>query len=144
MAEEPVSNPIEAKWAANQANADAARDFPGRLTDWEACRDKRIAQVLPLRRVPGAILVMDDGTFAVVGKLDPTTVAIRDGLEAAAVYLRPRYPEAFAELERLAAQDRALSRRARLEKILGAVTNNIRDIPELKRELEQLLRRLPG
>jgi hypothetical protein len=144
MAEEPLSNPIEAKWAANQAKADFARDFPGLLTGWEACQGKRIAQVLPLRRVPGAILVMDDGSFAVVGKLEPTTVAIQDGLEAAAAHLRPRYPEAFAELERLAQRDRELTRRARLEKILGAVTNNITEIPELKRELEQLLRRLPG
>lgn len=144
MGHDPASDSIEAKWAASQAKSAAARDFPGLLAQWEACQGKRIVHVVPLRRVPGAILVMDDGSFAVVPKLEPTTVAIQDGLQLAAPQLRPRYPEAFAELERLQARDRELTRRARLEKILGAVTNNIGEIPELKRELEQLLRRLPG
>lgn len=143
MSEQHPPDSIAAKWAANQAKADFARDFPGLLAGWEACQGKRIVQVLPLQRVPGAILLMDDGSFAVVPKLELNTVAIQDGLEQAATQLRARYPEAFAELDRLKQHDREVTRRARLEKILGAVSNNIQEIPELRRELEQLLHRLP-
>lgn len=138
----PMSS-LEEKWQANQDKAAFLKQFPGLLNDWTECRDKRIRQVTPLARHPGVVIVFDDGTFLVAPKLEASTPAIQDALEQAHAELRSRHPKAFNEMERLVLRDKELSRKARLEKILGAIENNLGEIPELKQELRDFLERLP-
>ena len=133
---------IEEKWQANQAKVAFVKQFPGLLTDWDRCQGKTIKRVMPLTKSQGAVLLMGDGTFTVVPKLSPDPVELQEGLATAKNELKDRYAQAYAELERLTARDRELTRRSRLEKILGAIQNNISDIPELKQELKKLLDRL--
>jgi hypothetical protein len=49
--------------------------------------------------------------------------------------------EAYAEYDRLLAKDREAIRAARLEKILGAIQNNLDQIPELRERIKQLVQR---
>ena len=135
---------VEEKWQANQAKVAFVKQFPGLLTDWNQCQGKTIKRVMPLIKSQGAVLLMEDGTFAVVPKLSPDPVELQEGLKAAKNELQGRYAQAYTELDRLTARDRELTRRSRLEKILGAIQNNISDIPELKQELKKLLDRLPN
>jgi diglucosylglycerate octanoyltransferase len=134
---------IEEKWKANQVKVAFAKQFPGLLKTWEECLGKKVIQIIPLVKHSGSILIMEDKTFTVVPKLDPDPSDLQEGLQIAKDALQNRYAEAYAELERLTAHDLELTRRSRLEKILGAVQNNISSLPELKQELEKLLARLP-
>jgi diglucosylglycerate octanoyltransferase len=134
---------IQEKWKANQAKVAFAKQFPGLLKTWEECRGKKIIQIIPLVKHSGSILIMEDKTFTVVSKLDLDPADLQEGLHIAKDALQNRYAEAYAELEHLTAHDLELTRRSRLEKILGAVQNNMTSIPELKQELKNLLSRLP-
>lgn len=134
---------IHEKWKANQAKVSFAKQFPGLLKTWDECQGKKIIQIIPLEKHSGSILIMEDKTFAVVPKLDLDPANLQEGLHIAKDTLQNRYAEAYTELERLTVHDLELTRRSRLEKILGAVQNNMTSIPELKQELEKLLSRLP-
>lgn len=128
-AKEPVSP--EAKWEANRAKVAFALAFPGRLADWKACQGKTVDAVI---ETPDATaVVFTDGTFLLATTPrppDPSAVLV--ALAAARPRLEPAHPGAYATLDRLEAQDRDLARRARVEKILGAIRHNAKDIPELK------------
>ncbi len=134
---------IEGKWQANQAKVTFVKQFPGLLSDWDGCVGKTVKQVIPLAKCPGAVLLIEDGAFAIVAPPSQDPVAIQDGLATAKEALCIHYADAYAELERLTARDRELTRQSRLEKILGAIQNNLPAIPELKQEIRMLLDRLP-
>jgi len=53
--------------------------------------------------------------------------------------LEPKHPKAYAEYDRLARLDKEALRAARLEKIIGAIENNLEQIPELKDRLRRLV-----
>ena len=131
------------KWQANMAKVAFVKNFPGLLKTWDECRGKKIVQVIPLTKRTGTLLIMEDKTFTVVPKLDLDPAELQEGLRTARNEIGEQYAQAYTELERLAAQDRELTRRSRLDNILSAIQNNISDIPELKKELEKLLTRLP-
>ena len=59
--------------------------------------------------------------------------------EAARRELEPKHREAYAQYDRLVRQDKEALRAARLEKILGAIQNNLAQIPELKDRLRRLV-----
>jgi hypothetical protein len=134
---------IQEKWKANQAKVSHAKAFPGLLTSWESCAGKTILQAIPLEKRPGALLILSDHTFAVASRLDPLPGELLEGIRLAKPVLGAVYPEAYRELERWAETDRELTRRSRMENILGAIKNNISAIPELKKEITDLLSRLP-
>jgi hypothetical protein len=134
---------IQEKWKANQAKVSHAKAFPGLLPAWESSTGKTIKQVIPLDKHPATVLIMEDNTFAVASRLDPLPAEILEGLRIAKPVLGTVYPEAYRELERRAALDKELTRRSRKENILGAIKNNLPHIPELKKEIADLLSRLP-
>jgi hypothetical protein len=134
---------IQKKWQANLDKVAFMKQFPGRIVEWADCHGKTVQRVIPLENRPAFVLIMTDGTFAVVPKLDPDPADLREGLQAARTEIEKHYPEAYAELTRLVAEDRELTRRTRLENILGAIRNNVSDLPELKKEIRNLLDRLP-
>ena len=134
---------VEEKWQANQAKVAFVKQFPGLLTDWNQCQGKTVKRVVPLAKSSGSVLLMNDGTFTVASKLSQDPAELLDGLKTVKNELEGHHADAYAELGRLTARDRELTRRSRLEKILGAIQNNISDIPELKQEIKKLLDRLP-
>jgi hypothetical protein len=132
--------PVEEKWKANREKVAFMKKFPGLLTAWEQAHGKTIEAVAPLSSKAGAaVLVFSDGSFAVVPPPTPEPWELGEGLGAARRFLEFKHREAFAEYDRLTNQDKEALRAARLEKILGAIQNNLEQIPELKDRLLRLV-----
>ena len=132
--------PVEEKWKANQEKVAFMKRFPGLAMAWEQTHGKTIEAVAPLPSKPGAaVLVFSDGSFAVAPPLAPEPWELTEGLGAARSVLEPKHPKAYTEYDRLVRQDKEALRTARLEKILGAIQNNLEQIPELKDRLRRLV-----
>jgi len=117
------------------------QQFPGLLLDWKSCEGKTIRFVLPLTGKPGAaVVVFTDATFTVVPPLAPEPWALGQALIDARLQLEPTHQSAYAEYDRLVKKDKDALRSARLEKILGAIQNNLDQIPELKDRLKELVK----
>jgi hypothetical protein len=115
--------------------------FPGLLLDWKSFEGKTIQAVIPLTVKPGAaVIVCTDATFSVVPVLSPEPWALGQGLVDARTRLEPAHQAAYEEYDRLARKDKEALRTARLEKILGAIHNNLEQIPELKERLKELVK----
>ena len=56
------------------------------------------------------------------------------------IYLEPRHQAAYVEYDRLAKQDTDALKSARADKIMGAIENNLEQIPELKDRLKALVK----
>jgi hypothetical protein len=133
--------PVEEKWKANYAKVAFTKQFPGLTLVWEDLRSKTIETVVPLPSKPGAaVLIFSDGCFTVVPPLAPEPWELTEGLGAARAALESKHPDAYAEYDRLVRTDKEALRAARLEKILGAIQNNMEQIPELKDRLRQLVK----
>ncbi|HTN43516.1 MAG TPA: hypothetical protein VMN77_06930 [Nitrospiria bacterium] len=134
---------IEEKWAANEEKAAYIKKFPGLFLNWSEALGKKINKVVPLNDGIGAVLLMEDGTFTVVSKIDPTIHQIYEGIQSLRPELEPRLSGAYRTLDEKVLRDKRMTSKARLEKILGAIRNNMSEIPELKEEIEKLIRSLP-
>jgi len=133
--------PVEEKWKANQEKVAFMKRFPGLAMTWDQARGKTIEAVAPLPSKSGAaVLVFSDGSFAVASPLAPEPWELTEALGVARRVLESKHPKAYAEYDRLARQDKEALRAARLEKILGAIQNNLDQIPELKDRIRQLVK----
>lgn len=133
--------PTEDKWKANLAKVAFIKQFPGLLREWQACKGKTVETVTPLTGKQGAAVVtFTDGTFVVVPPLAPEPWELGQALVDARTYLEPKHREAYHEHDRLTTQDQEALRSARLEKIIGAIENNLEQIPELKDRLKALVK----
>lgn len=131
---------VEDKWRANQAKVAFMKQFPGLFVRWERAIGKSVEAAMPIPSKPGAaVLVFDDGSFTVAPPLAPEPAELREALESARRTLEPKHPDAYAEYDRLARVDKDAARTARLENILGAIHNNMEQIPELKDRLRELV-----
>lgn len=129
------------KWKANAEKVAFMKQFPGLTTDWASLRGKTIVAVIPLASKPErAVLICDDGTFAVAGAPTPEPRELGEALTAARQQLAARYPDAYAEYDRLVRQDHEALRAARLDNIIGAIHNNMPLVPELKDRLKALVK----
>lgn len=118
-----------------------AQQFPGLVLNWQACEGKTIRAVLPLTGKPGAmVIVFADASFTIVPPLTPEPWAIGQALVDARAQLEPTHQAAYVEYDRLVKKDKDALRTARLEKILGAIHNNLEQIPELKDRLKALVK----
>ncbi|UVT20933.1 MAG: hypothetical protein H8K03_03185 [Nitrospira sp.] len=118
-----------------------AQQFPGLVLNWNACEGKTIRAVIPLTGKPGAaVVVFTDASFTIVPPLTPEPWAVGQALVDARAQLEPAHQAAFAEYDQLARKDKEALRTARLEKILGAIQNNLAQIPELKDRLKELVK----
>ncbi|UVT14408.1 MAG: hypothetical protein H8K04_11135 [Nitrospira sp.] len=118
-----------------------AHQFPGLVLNWNACEGKTIRAVIPLTGKPGAaVVVFTDASFTIVPPLAPEPWAVGQALVDARALLEPAHQAAFAEYDQLARKDKEALRAARLEKILGAIHNNLAQIPELKDRLKELVK----
>jgi len=131
---------VEEKWKANQAKVAFMKRFPGLALSWAALQGKTLEAVAPLAGKAGAaVLIFSDGSFVVAPPIAPEPWELTDGLGAARKVLEPKHPDAYAEYDRLVHQDKEALRAARLEKIVGAIQNNLEQIPELKDRLRRLV-----
>ena len=131
---------VEEKWKANQEKVAFMKQFPGLHLSWNALEGKTLEAVAPLTGKAGAaVLVCTDGSFVIAPPIAPEPWELGEGLRAARKALEPKHPAAYAEYDRLADLDKEALRAARLEKIIGAIENNLEQIPELKDRLRRLV-----
>ena len=117
------------------------RQFPGLTLDWKACECKTIETVVPLTGKPSAsVIVFTDGSFTIAPLLAPEPWELGQALLDARQYLEPKHREAYEDFDRLSKKDKDALRSARLEKIIGAIQNNLEQIPELKDRLKELVK----
>lgn len=133
--------PAEDKWKANLEKVAFTKQFPGLRLNWDAVTGKTVEAVTPLTGKQGAAVVsFTDGSFLVVPPLAPEPWELGQALVDARKHLEPKHREAYQEYDRLAHKDKEALRSARLEKIIGAIQNNLGQIPELKERLKELVK----
>ena len=131
----------EEKWKANMEKVAFMKQFPGLAFNWEQIAGKTIESVTPLPSKPGfATLVFTDGSFIVAPQVDTQPKELGEGLNTARTALEPKHQEPYKEYDRLVKQDKDATRAVRLEKIIGAIQNNLEQIPELKDRIRQLVK----
>ena len=134
----------EDKWKANLAKVAFMKQFPGLLGAWEALKGKTIEAVIPLKSKQGAAaIICNDGTFTVAPPMVTEPYELGETLTAGRALLEPKHRNAYVEYDRLAKQDKDALKQARLEKIIGAIENNLEQIPELKERLKALVKEWP-
>ena len=132
--------PVEEKWKANQAKVAFIKKFPGLVYVWEELKGKTIQTVASLPSKPNAaVLVFSDGCFSVVPPIAPEPWELTEGLKAARPTLESQHAEAYATYDELVKKDKEALRGARAEKIIGAIHNNLEQIPELKDRIRELV-----
>ena len=132
---------VEDKWKANLDKVAFMKQFPGLLGNWEALAGKTIKAVMALKGKQGtAVLVCTDGTFTIVPPMAPEPYELGEALAVARTILEPTHQAAYVEYDRLVKKDRDALRSARVEKILGAIHNNLEQMPELKDRLKELVK----
>jgi len=133
--------PTEDKWKANQEKVAFTKAFPGLSLDWRVCQGKTVEAVVPLTGKPRAsVIVFSDGSFTIAPPSTPEPWELGQALLDARKYLEPKHPEAYKAYDSLAKKDTEALRTARLEKIIGAIENNLEQIPELKDRLKALVK----
>jgi hypothetical protein len=133
--------PADEKWKANLEKVAYMKAFPGLLHHWEQLAGKTVEAVMPLKSKSGsAVLICTDGSFMVAPLLVAAPYELGEALQTGRGYLEPRHPEAYAGYDRLQKKDKDAQRTARLENILGAIRNNMEQIPELKDRLTELVK----
>ncbi|MFY9268203.1 MAG: hypothetical protein WAO55_00470 [Candidatus Manganitrophaceae bacterium] len=130
----------ERKWRANAEKVAFAKSFPGRLPDWKSAEGKAIERVIEAG--PSVQLVLfSDGTFVVTPLPELEPAPLIAALLAARPFLERYHREGYETLDRHILTDREMQRMARLENIVGAIKNNLPQIPELRDELRRFLER---
>ena len=132
---------VEEKWKANLEKVAFMKQFPGLLGTWEALTGKTIKAAIPLKGKQGtAVLVCIDGTFTIVPAMAPEPYELGEALAVARALLEPKHQAAYVEYDRLVKKDKNALKAARVEKILGAIQNNLEEHPELKDRLKALVK----
>jgi hypothetical protein len=132
---------VEEKWKANLEKVAFMKQFPGLLGNWETLAGKTIKAVIPLKGKQGAaVLVCIDGTFTIVPPMAPEPYELGEALAVARTLLESTHRTAYVEYDRLVRKDKDALRSARVDKILGAIQNNLEQIPELKDRLKELVK----
>ncbi len=132
---------VQDKWKANQEKVAFTKEFPGLLHAWDSLEGKTVETVIGLKSKTGsAVVVFTDGSFTVVPPLAAEPYELGEALAAARTYLEPKHREAYAEHDRLVKKDKEAQKAARLSNILGAIQNNVDQIPELKDRLRALVK----
>ena len=133
--------PADEKWKANMEKVAFMKTFPGLLSRWEQLAGKTVETVAPLKSKAGAAaLICTDGSFVVLPPLTTEPYELGEALQAGRSYLEPKHPEAYIGYDQLLKKDKDAQRTARLENILGAIRNNMEQIPELKDRLKDLVK----
>jgi hypothetical protein len=132
---------VEEKWKANLEKVAFMKQFPGLLGTWDMLAGKTIESVIPLKGKQGAaVLVCSDGTFTIAPPMAPEPYELGEALVVARALLESTHQAAYVEYDRLVKKDKDALKSARVEKILGAIHNNLEQFPELKDRLKELVK----
>ena len=132
----------EEKWKANQDKVAFLKQFPGLIQSWKKTLGKPIQSVIPLNSDSTyVVLEFSNGSFSIAPPLETEPKFLREGIETARSILEVRHPKAYSQYDRLAEQDKEASQSVRLENILGAIQNNLDQIPELKDRIRSLVKK---
>lgn len=133
--------PADDKWKANMEKVAYLKAFPGFLHNWEELVGKTVEAVTPLKsKIGAAAVVFTDGSLIVAPALTAEPYQLGEALQASRRHLEPNHREAYAVYDQLVKKDNDAQRTARLENILGAIRNNMEQIPELKDRLKELVK----
>jgi hypothetical protein len=133
--------PADDKWKANMEKVAYLKAFPGFLQNWEELVGKTVEAVTPLKsKIGAAAVVFTDGSLIVAPALTAEPYQLGEALQASRHHLEPKHREAYALYDQLVKKDKDAQRTARLENILGAIRNNMAQIPELKDRLKELVK----
>ena len=129
------------KWKANMEKVAFMKEFPGLLGHWESLRGKTVESVIMLKGKQGAAaIVFADGSFTIAPPMGAEPYELGEALTVARTLLEPKHRTAYVEFDRLVKKDKDTLKAARLEKIIGAIENNLEQIPELKERLKALVK----
>ena len=132
---------VEEKWKANLEKVAFMKQFPGLLGNWDTLVGKTIKAVIPLKGKQGAaVLVCTDGTFTIAPLMSPEPYELSEALAVARTLLEPAHQTAYVEYDQLVKRDKDALKSARVDKILGAIRNNLEQHPELKDRLRELVK----
>ncbi len=132
---------VEEKWKANLEKVAFMKQFPGLLGNWDSLAGRTIKAVILLKGKQGAaVLVCTDGAFTIVPPMASEPYELGEALAVARTLLEPTHQAAYVEYDRLAKKDKDALKSARVEKILGAIQNNLEQHPELKDRLKELVK----
>lgn len=132
---------VQDKWKANQDKVAFMKQFPGLLHSWDSLEGKSVENVIGLKSKTGsAVVVFTDGSFTVVPPMAVEPYEIGEALTVARKHLESKHRAAYAEHDRLVQKDKDAQKSARLSNILGAIQNNVEQIPELKDRLKDLVK----
>jgi hypothetical protein len=131
---------LKEKWQANIDKVSFAKAFPGRLHDWEGALGKTLEAVISIPTAEEPVtLVFTDGDFIISPKLTDTPKDILLALKEARPLLERFHAEAYQTLEKLTERDREMTSKARMQRIIDAVRNNVDTMPDLKEALLEVL-----
>jgi hypothetical protein len=86
-----------------------------------------------------SVVIFSDGTFVVASPPDVEPADLIAALLAARPFLEIHHANAYETLDQYITSDKETQRMARLENIMGAIRNNLPQIPELKDALRRFL-----
>ena len=133
--------PTEDKWKANMEKVAFTKQFPGLTLDWNVCERKTIEAVIPLTGKPSAsVIVFTDGSFTIASLPAPEPWELGQALVDARKHLEPKHGQAYEDYDRVVKKDKEALRSEKKKKILGAIQNNLEQIPELKDRLKELVK----
>ncbi len=129
---------VQQKWELNRRKNEKARE----LRPYTLTQPRNQTPAVTLEK-PAAVLAYEDGYLY----LSDASVwdypnRIWTMLEQLSEWLGAHHPAYWQALQKLQAQDEEAARQARVAKILGAIGNNLDDLPELKDEIIYLGKKL--
>lgn len=134
---------VEKKLRSNAEKVSFVKSFPGRLKTWDAALGKTIERIVTDDKGKTGLLIFSDASFISISFSEQEPGPLLRSLLAAQAFLEPHYPEAYQRLSKLITEDKEMQRMARLENIMGAIENNLPQIPELKNALKDFLKKRP-
>ena len=130
----------EEKWNANREKVAYLKKFPGWLSSWDKSVGSIIEDIIPIpEQTAHVVLLLSQGKFIVTPQAHHEPQMVTAGLLAARPQLESTHSEAFQEYDRLTQIDQEAGRKVRLENILKAIDNNLKEIPELKSHIRELV-----
>ncbi|MCS7075755.1 MAG: hypothetical protein NZ455_03555 [Bacteroidia bacterium] len=132
-----MTSKTEEKWKINRQKNEFARTIPGKTLPRS---DLKVIYRTFLSCAKNVELcVYEDNTFSLSqpNAFDDAQVVI-ETVECLRPYFENTYSGFYRQYDKWVELDKEATRKARLEKILSAIANNIAEIPELKDEIIKL------
>lgn len=129
-----MSSIVQEKWVLNRRKNEKARELRQFALDQPQAQEPELTLEKPATLKAygdGYLYLGDSGVWDHPDRIWALIDQLQD-------WLATHHPEYWKALRHLQAQDAEAARHARLAKILGAIGNNLDDLPELKDEIIRL------